>query len=116
MLYVPTLGIYVNKVEDLRDKVSEDIYDAIECLVEEGNDEIHEKYEILKDEFEVYESELENLRSAYNEIKDLVDKFEEELDNLYEYVEDTKRMNRDKILNSIKKVEIELINNIINKL
>ena len=28
MLYVPTLGIYVNKVEDLRDKVSEDIYDA----------------------------------------------------------------------------------------
>ena len=116
MIYVPSLEIYVNKVEDLRGRVSEDVYEEIECLFEELDSETSDEYKNLKAEFEAYEWELDHIKSAYNEIKDLVDKFEEELDNLYNYVEDTKRINRDKILSSIKKVEVELISDIINRL
>ena len=33
MTYVKELGLYINKVEGLRDKVSEDMYAAIETMV-----------------------------------------------------------------------------------
>lgn len=116
MVYVDSLGIYVNKVEDLRDKVSEDIYEVIEHLSSVDTRDIEEKYFNLQDEFEVYESMLENYRSSFNEILDLVNKFDNELDELYDYVSDTKRINRKEILSSLKNIEIELIKNIINKL
>ena len=116
MKYVKELGIYINKVEDLRDKVSEDMYEAIEKLVLNAGEQNDDDYENLKEEFKVYEFELENFRSSFNEILCLVNEFENELCNLYDYVCGTKRINREKILNSISKVDVQLIGNIINRL
>lgn len=113
MMYVESLGIYVNKVEDLRGKVSEDIYEVIEHLIATNEDSYEEDYWNLEKEFNVYESELENFRVSFNEILSLVDKFDNELCELYDYVSDAKRINREKILSSLKKIEVELISNII---
>jgi len=116
MVYVDSLGIYVNKVEDLRDKVSEDIYEVIEHLSTVDTTDIQEKYLNLQSEFEAYESMLENYRSSFNEIIDLVDKFDSKLDELYDYILDVKRIDRNKILSSLKDIDILLIKNIINQL
>lgn len=116
MVYVDSLGIYVNKVEDLRDKVSEDIYEVIEHLSSVDTRDIEEKYFNLQDEFEVYEQMLESYRSSFNEILDLVDKFDNTLDELYDYVSDSKRIDRKKILSSLKGIDVLLIKNIINQL
>ena len=113
MVYVESLGIYVNKVEDLRDKVSEDLYQAIEHLTTVESESIEEDYENLKVEFEAYESMLDDYNSAFNEIINLVDKFDKELNNLYDYVSDSKRINREKILSSLKDIEVDLIEKII---
>ena len=115
MVYVESLGIYVNRVEDLRDKVSEDLFEAIEYLTYTENEELEDNYENLKCEFETYELDMEFVRSGFNEILDLTDKFEEELNDLYDYVSDAKRINREKILDSLKRIEVELIANIIKR-
>ena len=116
MVYVDSLGIYVNKVEDLRDKVSEDMYQAIEHLTVVESEDMEEKYFNLQNEFEVYEHMLENYRSSFNEILDLVDKFDNTLDKLYDYISDAKRIDRKKILSSLKNIDVLLIKNIINQL
>ena len=61
MVYIKELGIYVNKIEDLRDKVSEDMYAAIEYLVSDST--FQEEYDSLKSEFESYEWSLEENRN-----------------------------------------------------
>lgn len=78
--------------------------------------DIEEKYFDLQDEFEVYEGMLENYRSSFNEIIDLVDKFDSKLDELHDYILDSKRIDRKKILSSLKDIEVFLIKNIINQL
>lgn len=113
MVYVESLGIYVNKIEDLRDKVSEDLYEAVEHLTTVESESIEEDYGNLKAEFEAYESMLDDYNSAFNEIINLVDKFDKELNNLYDYVSDSKRINREKILSSLKDIEVDLIEKII---
>lgn len=115
-MYVESLGIYVNNVEDLRDKISEDMYELIEHLIATENDSLEEDYCNLKDELEVYEYELESFRSSFNEILSLVNKLNKELGELYDYVSNTKRINREKIFNSIKKVKLESIQDIIDNL
>lgn len=115
MVYVESLGIYVNRVEDLRDKVSEDLFEAIEYLTYAENEDLEDSYENLKCEFEAYELNMEHMRSGFNEILDLTDKFDNELNDLYDYVSDTKRINREKILDTLKKIEVELISNIIKR-
>ena len=113
MVYVESLGIYVNKVEDLRDKVSEDLYQAIEHLSTVEVESYEEDYWNLKEEFEAYEGMLDSYNSAFNEIINLVDKFDKELNNLYDYVSDSKRISREKVLSSLKDIEVDLIEKII---
>ena len=48
MTYVKELGLYINKVEDLRDKVSEDLYAAIENLVVNAGEYTDREYRDLK--------------------------------------------------------------------
>ena len=51
MYYINEFGIYVNKVEDLRGNVSEELYEVIEKLMNENEiNEINEENNILKDE------------------------------------------------------------------
>lgn len=111
MVFIESLGIYVNKVDDLRDKISEDLYEAIEHLT--TVESFEKDYWNLKEEFEAYELMLDDYSSAFNEIINLVEKFNSELDRIYDYISDAKRLNREKILNSLKDVEVELIKKII---
>ena len=63
-MYIKELGIYINKVEDLRDKVSEDMYAAIESLVINSGEYSDSEYRNLQDEFETYEAMLDDYRQA----------------------------------------------------
>ena len=116
MVYVDSLGIYVNKVEDLRDKVSEDMYSVIEHLISVENEEIEEKYFDLQDEFEVCEQELKDCRGSFNEILSLTNRFNNMLDDLYEYISDSKRIDRKKILSKLKHIEMSVVEKIINQI
>ena len=49
MTYVKELGLYINKVEDLRDKVSEDMYAAIESLVLNAGEHSDSEYRNLQE-------------------------------------------------------------------
>lgn len=90
MYYVQEFDIYVDKIEDLRDKISEDLYETLEKLIDKETEPI----DILKEEMEVYEAEVEYLRYKLNDISSLSDKIEQDIDNLIDYIINTKRINR----------------------
>lgn len=113
MVYVKDLGLYINKVEDLRDKVSEDLYAAIEALVINSGEYSDSEYRNLKEEFEAYESMLDDYRHSFFEVNCILEEYEKKLNKLYDYISDTKRMNRDKILQALHEVDLDHISNII---
>ena len=113
MTYVKELGLYINKVEDLRDKVSEDMYAAIEALVINSGEHSDSEYRNLQDEFEAYESMLDDYRHSFFEVNCILEEYEKKLNKLYDYISDTKRINREKILSSLKDIEVDLIEKII---
>ena len=106
MTYVKTLDVYVSKVEDLRDKIAEDVYEVVEELVEGRMDEISDKYENLKDEFEVYEASLEECRTTIIEQTSILYDSSKEIENLIEYLNSANRINRDKIKNILRKIDL----------
>ena len=75
MYYIDEFGIYVNKVEDLRGNVSEELDEVIEKLM--NKNEINEENNILKDELHSYEMSMEELRFNMNEIENISDNIEE---------------------------------------
>ena len=115
MIYVKELGLYINKVEDLRDKVSEDMYAAIEALVINSGEYSDSEYRNLKEEFEAYESMLDDYRDSFFEVNCILEEYEKKLNKLYDYISDTKRMNRDKILQVLHEVDLDHISNIITR-
>ena len=106
MTYVKTLDVYINKVEDLRDRVEEDVYEVVEELVYGSMNEISNKYEDLKYEFEVYESSLEECRSTITEQTRVLYDTSKEIENLIEYLDSASRINRDKIKNILRKIDL----------
>ena len=115
MTYVKELGLYINKVEDLRDKVSEDMYEAIESLVLNAGEYNDSQYRNLKEEFEAYESMLDDYRHSCFEINCVLEEYEKKLNKLYDYISDAKRMNRDKMLKVLQEVDLDHISNIITR-
>ena len=109
MVYIKELGIYVNKVEDLRDKVSEDMYVAIENLVYSSSSNMQKDYDALESEFKSYEWSLEEDGNAFSEILDLVDDFDHKLDEILNYLYSTKRINREKLSQDIRNIKLDLI-------
>ena len=112
-MYIKELGIYINKVEDLWDKVSEDMYAAIESLVINSGEYSDSEYRNLQDEFETYEVMLDDYRHSFFEVNCILEEYEKKLNKLYDYISDTKRMNRDKILQVLHEVDLDHISNII---
>ena len=113
MTYVKELGLYINKVEDLRDKVSEDLYAAIENLVVNAGEYTDREYRDLKSEFEAYESMLDSCHSVCYEVMNIMEKYEEKLNELYDYVSYAKRINRDKITGVLAEIDLDKISNSI---
>ena len=95
MYYIDEFGIYVNKVEDLRDNVSEELYEVIEKLM--NKNEINEENNILKDELHSYEMSMEELRFNMNEIENISDNIEDDIFKLMDYLSSAKRIDRREI-------------------
>ena len=110
MYYINEFGIYVNKVEDLRGNVSEELYEVIEKLM--NKNEINEENNILKDELHSYEMSMEELRFNMNEIENISDKIEDDIFKLMDYLSSAKRIDRREIesklcliLRDVKKIQ-----------
>lgn len=110
MYYINEFGIYVNKVEDLRGKVSEELYEVIEKLM--NKNEINEENNILKDELHSYEMSMEELRFNMNEIENISDNIEDDIFKLMDYLSSAKRIDRREIesklcliLRDVKKIQ-----------
>lgn len=110
MYYIDEFGIYVNKVEDLRGKVSEELYEVIEKLM--NKNETNEENNILKDELHSYEMSMEELRFNMNEIENISDNIEDDIFKLMDYLSSAKRIDRREIesklcliLRDVKKIQ-----------
>ena len=110
MYYIDEFGIYVNKVEDLRGNVSEELYEVIEKLM--NKNETNEENNILKDELHSYEMSMEELRFNMNEIENISDKIEDDIFKLMDYTTNAKRIDRREIesklcliLRDVKKIQ-----------
>lgn len=115
MIYVQDLGLYINKVEDLRDKVSEDLYAAVEGLISDAGEYNDTEYRNLQEEFEAYEAMLDDYRHSFFEVNCILEEYEKKLNKLYDYISDAKRINRDKILQVLHEVDLDHISNIITR-
>lgn len=110
MYYIDEFGIYVNKVEDLRGNVSEELYEVIEKLM--NKNEINEENNILKDELHSYEMSMEEFRFNMNEIENISDNIEDDIFKLMDYLSSAKRIDRREIesklcliLRDVKKIQ-----------
>ena len=110
MYYINEFGIYVNKVEDLRGNVSEELYEVIEKLM--NKNERNEENNILKDELHSYEMSMEELRFNMNEIENISDNIEDDIFKLMDYLSSAKRIDRREIesklcliLRDVKKIQ-----------
>ena len=90
MYYLDSKGIYVNDIEDLRDIVTDDIYEAVEGL---HNDEIKQ----LKDECDTGDELLEEYEVRLDECKSNLYEAQELCKQLLNMVDSSKRLNRDKL-------------------
>ena len=117
MYYIDEFGIYVNKVEDLRGNVSEELYEVIEKLMNknetnEENNILNEENNILKDELHSYEMSMDDLRFNLNDIENISDKIEDDIFKLMDYLSSAKRIDRREIesklcliLRDVKKIQ-----------
>lgn len=110
MYYIDEFGIYVNKVEDLRGNVSEELYEVIEKLM--NKNETNEENNILKDELHSYEMSMEEFRFNMNEIENISDNIEDDIFKLMDYTTNAKRIDRREIesklcliLRDVKKIQ-----------
>ena len=110
MYYIDEFGIYVNKVEDLRGNVSEELYEVIEKLM--NKNVIIEENNLLKDELHSYEMSMEEFRFNMNEIENISDNIEDDIFKLMDYLSSAKRIDRREIesklcliLRDVKKIQ-----------
>ena len=90
MYYLASKGVYVNDIEDLRDIVTDDRYEAIEGM---HNDDIRR----LKDECDTGDELLEEYECRWDECKSNLYEAQELCKQLLDMVDSSKRLNRDKL-------------------
>ena len=113
MSYVESLGVYINKVEDLRGRVEDDVVEMVEELIEVSLEENFEDYYTKEDEIIWLREKLEDSEQVAKEqrkaIKEQIDRLKEldkKLDMLFDYIEDAKRLSREKIKDVIKSIDL----------
>ena len=93
-MYYLDNGNIVTKMEDLRDQISDDLYQAVEGIHQDELDIVSDNLSIKTYERDLAEERLENchmnIQDAYRALCDLET-----------YIKTTKRLNRDKILDII---------------
>ena len=95
MMYYLDNGNIINSIEGLQDNVSNDIYNAIEGLHNEVVNDINENLECCKYELNCYELRLDDTKSQLYDANNI-------LQELEEYILNSKRINRNVIIEYIK--------------
>nr|DAJ41357.1 MAG TPA: hypothetical protein [Caudoviricetes sp.] len=103
MLYYLNNGMIVNSIEGLQNNIDDDVYEAVEGL---HNEEINE----LKEDIQYYKYEKENYELRFNDTKSQLYNAQRVIEELKDYIKDSKRINRNTILEYI----LELQNTIEN--
>lgn len=95
MLYYLNNGEIVQRIEDLENVLDESTYKAVKGLSNESISEATEDLEYYKYEKEHYELRFEDAKSQLFDAQKLVE-------DLEEYLTDSKRINRNKIIEYVK--------------
>lgn len=105
MMYYLSNGNIINNMESLQGNVSDDVYEAMEGL---HNEEINE----LKEDIQHYKYEKENYELRFDDTKSQLYNAQRVIEELKDYIKDSKRVNRNTILEYI----LELQNTIENSI
>ena len=103
MMYYLNNGNIINNMESLQGNVSDDVYEAMEGL---HNEEINE----LKEDIQYYKYEKENYELRFDDTKSQLYNAQRVIEELKDYIKDSKRVNRNTILEYV----LELQNTIEN--
>ena len=105
MMYYLDNGNIINSMEGLQDNVSNDLYNAIEGLHNEVVNNINDDLECCKYELNCYELKLDDTKSQLYDANNI-------LQELEEYILNSKRINRNVIIEYIKGLKSSIENGI----
>lgn len=103
MMYYLNNGNIINNMESLQGNVTDDVYEAMEGL---HNEEVNE----IKKDMQYYKYEKENYELRFDDAKSQLYDSQRIVEELKNYIKDSKRINRNTILEYI----LELQNTIEN--
>ena len=103
MMYYLNNGNIINNMESLQGNVTNDVYEAMEGL---HNEEVNE----IKKDMQYYKYEKENYELRFDDAKSQLYDSQRIVEELKNYIKDSKRINRNTILEYI----LELQNTIEN--
>lgn len=103
MMYYLDNGNIINNMESLQGNVTDDVYEAMEGL---HNEEVNE----IKKDMQYYKYEKENYELRFDDAKSQLYDSQRIVEELKNYIKDSKRINRNTILEYI----LELQNTIEN--
>ena len=105
MMYYLDNGNIINSMEGLQDNVSNNIYNAIEGLHNEVVNNINDDLECCKYELNLYELRLDNTKGQLYDANNIIQELEE-------YISNSKRINRNVIIEYIKGLKSSIENGI----
>lgn len=103
MMYYLNNGNIINNMESLQGNVSDDVYEAMEGL---HNEEVNE----VKKDMQYYKYEKEHYELRFDDAKSQLYNAQRVIEELKDYIKDSKRVNRNTILEYV----LELQNTIEN--
>lgn len=103
MMYYLNNGNIINNMESLQGNITDDVYEAMEGL---HNEEVNE----IKKDMQYYKYEKENYELRFDDAKSQLYDSQRIVEELKNYIKDSKRINRNTILEYI----LELQNTIEN--
>ncbi|MFR2570167.1 MAG: hypothetical protein ACLS90_00375 [Clostridia bacterium] len=103
MMYYLNNGNIINNMESLQGNVTDDVYEAMEGL---HNEEVNE----VKKDMQYYKYEKEHYELRFDDAKSQLYNAQRVIEELKDYIKDSKRVNRNTILEYV----LELQNTIEN--
>jgi len=91
----------VSCMEDIRELIDPELYEAIEELTESKNDTYDYQISNLEDEIKGYDNECYSMRGAISETV-------EQIERLINYIDNAKRLDKDKLINDLQCISSQL--------
>lgn len=105
MMYYLNNGNIINSIEGLQDNVADDVYDAIDGLHNEEINNINNNLKNCIYELNSYELRFDDIKSQLHDAQNTIEELEE-------YVLNSKRINRNTILEYIRDLKSSIENGI----